>query len=572
MRFAKPYLLPALALACLSMPAHAAREFTPQAGLWMIAAERNGEPGRGFSLDVQGNTVFMQVFNYEKSGAATFHTAVGKLGEAASMTVPLLRFKGGRYFGGPAQIGVEDGSAGNVTVKFANGLAGTIRFPGEGEQPIARFLIPEKLPFWWTQLSDSPPSDKKGRRQMNLIATDSSGALHTWFATLSKEADDLPFKLTFESMQTAYYTSVRQASRALECSMELSTQVLDCVPAQTTDAAANGGSADALQIRRMRLRFLGYDIVGEIQPEANPSNRLVLNGTTIGSYSQRLINQRIEESRKTYSWFDLMPEPCIMSCIREGQKHITVLPTSGAWVLDAERTGKPGRGVFLDVQDDTVIVQTSDYLANGEPTFHLGTSSLQGSLKLRGDTTSAMSMFRYAGGRHFGSPAQSAKEVANAGELKLSFTPQTNNVYTDFATGDVRLPGEGSQRIKRLQFEPVSLDMEGMLGEYLDTWRKNLAQEERWFRLTRVEGAVAKNDDGTVQCKRDSSDPRPNGMNCVWSLSPDAASTAENEWGRASLSIHPFHRETSGTTLRTRDRHGNWLGLGKVSLPGLAIP
>ncbi len=64
MRFTNRCLLPALALACLSMPAMAAREFTPQAGLWMIAAERNGEPGRGFSLDVQGNTVFMQVFNY----------------------------------------------------------------------------------------------------------------------------------------------------------------------------------------------------------------------------------------------------------------------------------------------------------------------------------------------------------------------------------------------------------------------------------------------------------------------------------------------------------------------------
>ena len=99
-------LIPALALCC-ALPTWAAREFTPQAGLWMIPSENNGQPGRGFSLDVQGNTAFLQVFNYEKSGAATFHTAVGKLDDAASMTVPLLRFKGGRYFGGPAQIGVK---------------------------------------------------------------------------------------------------------------------------------------------------------------------------------------------------------------------------------------------------------------------------------------------------------------------------------------------------------------------------------------------------------------------------------------------------------------------------------
>jgi len=68
-----------MALAGVSAPALAAREFTPQPGLWMVPAENNGLPGRGFSIDVQGNTVFMQVFNYEKSGAATFHTALGQL-------------------------------------------------------------------------------------------------------------------------------------------------------------------------------------------------------------------------------------------------------------------------------------------------------------------------------------------------------------------------------------------------------------------------------------------------------------------------------------------------------------
>ena len=123
-------LIPALALCC-ALPAVAAREFTPQAGLWMIPSENNGQPGRGFSLDVQGNTAFLQVFNYEKNGAATFHTAVGQLDDSAAMTVPLLRFKGGRSFGGPVQDAVADGTAGDVTVKFVDGLNGTVQFPGE---------------------------------------------------------------------------------------------------------------------------------------------------------------------------------------------------------------------------------------------------------------------------------------------------------------------------------------------------------------------------------------------------------------------------------------------------------
>ena len=223
MRFI-PHALTAALVLCCALPSWAAREFTPQAGLWMIAAERNGEPGRGFSIDVQGNTVFMQVFNYEKSGAATFHTAVGKLDEAASMTVPLLRFKGGRYFGGPAQIGVEDGSAGEVTLRFADGLNGTVQFPGEQAQPISRFLVPEKMPFWWTQLSDDPPSGKEGFRSMQWVATSKNGIRYTWEANLGISTDGVyPLQLgsTFDW---------GSALRTFDCRLQAETEVFDCLP------------------------------------------------------------------------------------------------------------------------------------------------------------------------------------------------------------------------------------------------------------------------------------------------------------------------------------------------------
>ena len=60
-----------LGVAAGMAPAWAARDFTPQAGTWVIDAELDGKPGRGLAIDVQGNTVVLQVYGYEANGAAS---------------------------------------------------------------------------------------------------------------------------------------------------------------------------------------------------------------------------------------------------------------------------------------------------------------------------------------------------------------------------------------------------------------------------------------------------------------------------------------------------------------------
>ena len=374
MRLTNRCLLPALALACLSMPAMAAREFTPQAGLWMIAAERNGEPGRGFSLDVQGNTVFMQVFNYEKSGAATFHTAVGKLDDSASMTVPLLRFKGGRHFGGPAQIGVEDGTAGDVTLRFTDGLNGSEQFPGEQEQPIARFLVPEKQPFWWTELSDAPPAGKEGFRTMQWVATSQNGIRYTWDAKLGMGTNGVyPLELgsTFDW---------GTALRTFDCRLHAETEVLDCLP---TSNSSNGEKPDMpLEIQRLKFRVVGRDVIGEIQPAWDLAQRMTLNGWQEGSYSCNgpttyCMFER-ERSARLYKASTQIGGLCITGYC-SGYGHITLLPNSGAWVIEDERTGQPGRGVFLDVQDHTVIPADLGLSGQRQSDVPLGHRKLAGS-------------------------------------------------------------------------------------------------------------------------------------------------------------------------------------------------
>lgn len=556
------------ALAGVSAPVLAAREFTPQPGLWMVPAENNGLPGRGFSIDVQGNTVFMQVFNYDKSGAATFHTALGQLDDNASMTVPLLRFKNGPYFGGPAREGVEDGSAGHVTVRFTDGLHGSVQFPGEEETPISRFLVNEGQPFWWTQVSDTPPSGKEGGQIMRWTTTPQDGARYAWSAELN--ADEQRDGVYSLELATPIYGPVNR--QFFDCREVTGTPVLDCSVTSTT-------GVPTLDIQRIRFRSFGPDVVGEIQPAGDPTQRLTLNGWTEATYSCNGVhcNSGALRSARIYADSDILYGVCITGYC-SGYDNITVLPTSGAWMIDEERTGKPGRGVFLDVQDNTIIVQTSDYLDNGAATFHLGAAALNYGPGWT-DTTASTVMLRFADGRYFGGPAQSGKEVARAGAAALTFPAQIGErkTLTDFATGSVALPGEAPKALRRLQFAPPrDTGLEHMLGEYLVTWETTGTPyyQEGWIQLSRVEGDRVKNQDGTVQClQRDRS--KPYSISCTWNEKPDAPfDPVIGLIGHTDIGIDPFnhHHTHHRTLLHTRDQEGNWLGLGKVNVPGLSIP
>ena len=565
MRLTNRCLLPALALACLSMPAMAAREFTPQAGLWMIPTENNGQPGRGFSLDVQGNTAFLQVFNYEKSGAATFHTAVGQLDDSASMTVPLLRFKGGSSFGGPHLIAKEDGSPGSVTVHFADGLNGSIQFPGEAKQTISRFLVPEKIPFWWHMPPEAPDTIAGGQRTMKWTATGNDGTRFLWRSKLQTMTDG---SLSLEFSQPTNSAPWPEPA-IFHCQADANTQVVDCSAPKTADTAAP--AQDTYGIKRVRFRALGPDVVGVIQPQANQSERWVLNGWTDGSARYKC-QEPCPYVNDITSWaytVDGFPDGACIPEMCSYRFSDMVLPSSGAWIIEDELNGRPGRGVFLDTQESTLIIQTSDYLQNGEPTFHMGAGNLKASPYDGSDTTATMPLLRYAGGRYFGGPAQFGAEVANAGQLQLMLPISVKQKHTDFATGRIQLPGETAKYVRRLRLDATSNPMADKLGEYLIAWNTSQGKQQRWIQLTRVQDGFAMNDDGTIQCYGAPAGD-PNWMRCGWLPSPNIN---QNWIGGAEMTVNPFHRNAEGydMKLRTRDRHGNWLGLGKVNLPGLSI-
>lgn len=127
-----------LAVVGALLGAGTAYAFMPQAGTWIVTSENNGQPGRGFGLDVQETTLVMQMYAYEANGSPTFYLSAGAISNNR-FSAPLNEYRGGRHLGGGDRSGTQTGTAGNVSMRFESGTKGYITFPGEPEKEISRY-------------------------------------------------------------------------------------------------------------------------------------------------------------------------------------------------------------------------------------------------------------------------------------------------------------------------------------------------------------------------------------------------------------------------------------------------
>lgn len=130
--------------------------FMPQTGTWIVSSENNGQPGRGFGLDVQNSTLVMQMYGYEANGAPTFYLSAGPITNN-TYTGQLNQYANGQSFGSAQHPGQEIGSAGTVKMRFVSGTKGYITFPNEPEKEISRFSfgyteVPQSLIGTWAYM------------------------------------------------------------------------------------------------------------------------------------------------------------------------------------------------------------------------------------------------------------------------------------------------------------------------------------------------------------------------------------------------------------------------------------
>ncbi len=159
--------------------------FAPQTGTWIMTSEVNGKPGRGLAIDVQDNTLVMQMYAYDASGNATFYMTSGTLANDR-YSAPLNKYRGGRYLGSGDLSGKEDGSAGTVSMRFVSGTKGFITLPGEAEKEISRFNFaygfdPQGLKGIWllSPLNSTTPISDFVRLERTLAPTQDGNGLVT---------------------------------------------------------------------------------------------------------------------------------------------------------------------------------------------------------------------------------------------------------------------------------------------------------------------------------------------------------------------------------------------------------
>lgn len=538
----------ACATVLASVPSWAARDFTPQAGTWVVSQELNGKPGRGLAIDVQGNTFFMQVFAYEQNGEATFYAATGQM-DGYQVTAPLMRYWGGRSFGSAARDAIEDKSLGDVHIRFRNGLAGTVQFPGEPELAIERFLVRSDTP------GVTNPRAQTGVRALRMLVLDGQGDVaYHWNAELTRVQGD-KFQLSLQQPRVLQGSHSLETFQQIECQLQSQRTQWSCGSAFTKSTAAEPAAGPLVEA--LSFELVGFDLMGKVQLQGAPAGaQSPITGYDLGAQDVRAVNidgviTRTTFGQQNYHRVDEPERQCAAQCT-ESVYIYSLMPLNGTWVIDDELTGKPGRGLALDIQGDTAILQVYNYRPSLQPSFHMGSAAFRGSDFNSLSSTTTLPLDEYAGGRSVGGSQRSAQWRRQAGEAKVDFfyqppyaqTPESERWWT---WGQLELPGEDPHRIQRLQLERPDSAAQALLGKWY------LHDAHKTLHLTRMEGDRATTEDGSVVCEM------LNNLYVAEVACGQPGKFGRWEW-RQVLQMPVMNR--GGTMTRLLDRHGNAVGLG----------
>ena len=126
----------------------------PQIGWWWNPAES----GRGFTIEVSGNNMFIGGYLYADDGRATWLVSEGPMTGSSLYSGKLLSFGGGQTLSGPFKPNIlTNANVGNITLQFTDATHGTLTWPG-GTIPIERFIFSSGTPafqpetgWWWNE-------------------------------------------------------------------------------------------------------------------------------------------------------------------------------------------------------------------------------------------------------------------------------------------------------------------------------------------------------------------------------------------------------------------------------------
>ncbi|MFG0674056.1 MULTISPECIES: hypothetical protein [Delftia] len=182
------------------------------------------------------------------------------------------------------------------------------------------------------------------------------------------------------------------------------------------------------------------------------------------------------------------------------------MPSNGTWVVTSELNGKPGRGLAIDAQNGTLVMQMYAYEPSGQPTFYMTSGTLT-------NNRFAAPLIRYKGGRFLGSGPMSGSEDRNMGQVSMRFTSGVS--------GFITLPGEQEVAISRFNFGYPSVasslrgiwTMTSLGSEGLQTLAVELTRQAS---ATSTGSGIMASEDGQFICEHQISGALAGETLCVW--------------------------------------------------------
>jgi hypothetical protein len=101
-----------------------AAPFQPATGWWW----NPGESGSGYSIEVQGNNLFVVGFMYDDAGRAVWYFSAGPMESATTYHGDVLQFDGGQTMGGPYRAPNPPSTVSTVDIVFGATDAATLTF------------------------------------------------------------------------------------------------------------------------------------------------------------------------------------------------------------------------------------------------------------------------------------------------------------------------------------------------------------------------------------------------------------------------------------------------------------
>ncbi|MEG0975100.1 MAG: hypothetical protein RSD57_14085 [Comamonas sp.] len=145
-------------------------------------------------------------------------------------------------------------------------------------------------------------------------------------------------------------------------------------------------------------------------------------------------------------------------------------PQAGTWVVSNELNGKPGRGLAIDVQGTTLVMQMYAYDTSGNATFYLTSGTIS-------DHKYSGTLNKYRGGRYLGSGDISGQEVGNDGVVSMRFVSGTK--------GFIKFPNEAEKEISRFNFS-YSTSPDSLKGIWLLTSIGSSSNQAEFVKLENV--------------------------------------------------------------------------------------